>query len=109
MMSIYYASTPTRGNWFQTNQPEHESDDRAGDTVTSVCVTNEREIALQLQFDQHLSLYCGAAKPKLRGNQDIGFWEFFFGFLWFLKFTDNFGIVSSKMHSKTVTVLIPLK
>ena len=40
MTSFYYASTPTRGNWFQTNQPEHELDDRAGDTVTSVCVTN---------------------------------------------------------------------
>ena len=36
MMSFYYASKPTRGNWFQTNQPEHESDDRSGDTVTSV-------------------------------------------------------------------------
>ena len=44
--SFYYASTPTRDNCFQTNQPEHESDDRAGDTVTSVCVTNEKDIAL---------------------------------------------------------------
>ena len=25
-----YTVTPTHGNWFQTNQPEHESDDRAG-------------------------------------------------------------------------------
>ena len=41
MTPSYYASTPTRGNWFQTNQPGHKSDDHAGDTVTSVCVTSE--------------------------------------------------------------------
>ena len=41
-MTSYYDSTPTRGIWFQTSQPEHESDDRTGDTVTYVCeVTNE--------------------------------------------------------------------
>ena len=34
----------------QTNQPEHESDDHAGDTVTSVCVTNEKDMALQRQI-----------------------------------------------------------
>ena len=38
MTSFYYAFTPTRGNWFQTNQPEPESGDRAGDTVTPLCV-----------------------------------------------------------------------
>ena len=36
--------------WFQTNQPEHESDDLAGDTVTSVSVTNQKDVALQLQI-----------------------------------------------------------
>ena len=50
MTSFYYASTPTRGNWFQTNQLEHESDDRAGDTVTFVCVTIEKDMALQGQI-----------------------------------------------------------
>ena len=40
--SLCNASTTTRGNWFQTNQPKHESDDRAGDTVTSVGITNEK-------------------------------------------------------------------
>ena len=50
MTSFYYASTQTRDNWFQTNQPEQESDDRAGDTVTSVCVTNEKDMALQWQI-----------------------------------------------------------
>ena len=29
-----------------TNQPEHESDDPAGDTVAYVCVTNQKDIAL---------------------------------------------------------------
>ena len=32
--NVIYASTPKRGNLFQTNQPVHESDDRATDTVT---------------------------------------------------------------------------
>ena len=50
MTSFYYASIPTCGNWFQTNQLDHELDDRAGDTVTSVRVTNEKDMALQLQI-----------------------------------------------------------
>ena len=41
---------PTRGSWFQTNQPENESDDHAGDQVTSVCVTNEKDTAQQQQI-----------------------------------------------------------
>ena len=32
VMTFYHASIPTHGYWFQTNQPEHESDDRAGET-----------------------------------------------------------------------------
>ena len=64
MTSFYYASSPTHGNWFQTNQPEQELDDCAGDTVTSVCVggggcvcvcvcvcvTNGKGMALQRQI-----------------------------------------------------------
>ena len=50
MTSFYYASTPTRGKWFELNQPEHKSDDRAGDTATSLCVTNEKDMALQQQI-----------------------------------------------------------
>ena len=42
MTSFDYAVTPTCGNWFQTNQPEHESDDRLGNTLTS-----EEDMALQ--------------------------------------------------------------
>ena len=38
----YYTITPTHGNCFQTNQPEHESDDHAGNTITSVCNHWER-------------------------------------------------------------------
>ena len=50
MMSYYYALMPTCGSWFKTNQPEHESDGHAGDPVTSVCVTNEKDTALQWQI-----------------------------------------------------------
>ena len=45
MTSFDYAVTPTCGNWFHTNQPEHESDDRLGNTLTS-----EEDMALQRQF-----------------------------------------------------------
>ena len=51
MMSFNHVMIPTRGNWFQTNPLEHESDDRAGNTVSSVCViTNGKDMALQLQI-----------------------------------------------------------
>ena len=40
MGSFYYASSPICGNWFQTNQLENKSDDRAGNRVTPVFVTN---------------------------------------------------------------------
>ena len=50
MTSFYYAFKPTRDNLFQTNQPEHESDNRAGDMVSSVCVTNEKDMAPQRQI-----------------------------------------------------------
>ena len=49
LMYTFYASNLTHRNRFQTNQPEHESDDRAGDTVTPVCVTNKKDMALQQQ------------------------------------------------------------
>ena len=46
MTSFYYASAPTRNNCFQTNQPEHESDDHT-DSETSMCVnTDEKDTAL---------------------------------------------------------------
>ena len=51
MTSFDYVIIPTRGNWFQTSPLEHESDDLAGNTVSSVlCVTNEKDIALQRQI-----------------------------------------------------------
>ena len=37
---------PARGNWFQTNQPDHKSDDCA---LRTVCVTNEKDMAFQWQ------------------------------------------------------------
>ena len=50
MTSFNYASTPKRNSWFQTNQPKYELDDCAGDTITSVSVTNENDMALQRQI-----------------------------------------------------------
>ena len=42
-------SIQTRGNWFQTNPLEHESDDSVDNTISSVCVTNGKDMALQRQ------------------------------------------------------------
>ena len=47
---ILLCFSPTHGKWFQTNQPERELGDRAGDTVTSLCVFNEKDMALQWQI-----------------------------------------------------------
>ena len=48
MTSFDHVMIPTRGNWFQTNL--RESDDRAGNTVSSVSVTNGKDMALQRQI-----------------------------------------------------------
>ena len=53
-MSFDHVMIPTCGNWFQTNPPEDELDDHAGNTVSSVCVTNGKDMD-----------YCGFVKPKL--------------------------------------------
>ena len=50
MTSVYHVSTPTPGSWFQINQTEHESYDRTSDRVTSVSVTDEKNMALQRQI-----------------------------------------------------------
>ena len=50
MTSFENVMIPTHGNWFQTNPLEHESDDRAGNKVSSVCVTNGKDMAPQLQI-----------------------------------------------------------
>ena len=46
----YIVNTNTWKLWFQTNTLEHELDDRADNTVSSVCVTNEKNMALQRQI-----------------------------------------------------------
>ena len=50
MTSFDHVMIPTRGNQFQTNPLEHELDDHAGNTVSSVCVTNGKDMALQRQI-----------------------------------------------------------
>ena len=103
-----YVSTPTHGNWFQTNQPELELNDCAGDPVTSLCVPMRKIWHFSGKFDQYLSLYWGAVKPELQmGTRYWFLWESCE--IWLPKFTNNFGIVSSKMHLKAVKILIPLK
>ena len=48
MASFDYAIKPIRGNGFQTNSPEHGSDDRTGNKVTSVYVINDKDMAFSL-------------------------------------------------------------
>ena len=90
---------------------EHESDDRADNTVTHVCVSMMvlpmgKIWHVRGKFD--LSLYCGSVKPKFQtGLGDRFLWESCK--LWFLNFTDNFGTVSSKVHMKALTIFVPMK
>ena len=53
---------PARGNWFQTNQPDHESDDRS----LLLCVLQIEKNDIQRQIGQHFTLYCGTVKSKLQ-------------------------------------------
>ena len=98
---FYSASTTTRGNWFQTNPPEHESNDRAGDTVTSVLPMKKKKkkkkqpgTSAQIWSSFVTVLWsCGAVKPILQTGP--GYW-----FLcqscevWFPKSTVNCGCFS---------------
>ena len=59
------------------------------------------------KFDQHLSLYYYVVKLKSRRGPE--YWLCESCEIWFPKFTDNFDIISPKIHLKTVTILIPLK
>ena len=66
---------------------------RTGDTVTRVCVTNGKDVALQ-----HLSLHCGAIKQIQAGQGYCFLWESCE--IWVSKFTDSFGILLSKYTQK---------
>ena len=70
-----------------------------------LCVLAMRKIRHFIgKFNQNLSTQCGAVKLKLHTGPGYWFlwksWE-----IWFPKFTDNYGIVSSKMHLKAVAIL----
>ena len=92
-------------NWFQTNQPDHESDDRP----LFLCFTHEKDGILSTKF-KHLSLYCGSVKPKLQTGPEYMYWFLWESCeMWFLQFTDNIGIVSSKIHLKAVAIFVPLQ
>ena len=51
MMLFGHVMIPTRDNWFQTNPLEHESDNRAGNRVSSLCVTNGKIWHFSGKFD----------------------------------------------------------
>ena len=107
---FYYASTPIRGNWFQTNQPEQEIGwSHIWYSNFYVCYQWERYGTSTAKLDQHLSLYCGAVKTKITERTGIlyGLWESCE--IWFPKFTDNFGIVSSKMYLKSSYSFRPIE
>ena len=55
MTSFDHVMISTRNNWFQTNPMEHESDDHAGNTVSSVCVINGKHMTLQQQISSGVS------------------------------------------------------
>ena len=68
----------------------------------------ERYGILAAKFDQLLSLYCDSVKVKLQTGPGYWFlWESCE--MWFPKFIDNFGIVSSKIHVKADTIFYPIE
>ena len=105
MTSFHHVMISTCENWFQTNPLKHELDDRADNTVSSVCVLPVVKIwHFSSKFDHHLSLHCGSTKPKFKTG--LLYW-----FLWescelrFPEFTDNFGTDSSNIHLNAVQFL----
>ena len=72
MTSFDHVMIPTSGNWFQTNPVEHESDDRAGNTVFSLCVTNGKDMALQRQIWSTFVTVLWFRRTKIQDGRDIG-------------------------------------
>ena len=103
IMSFYYAITPAHGNCFQTwNQPEHESDDCTGNT--HVCVTSEKDMALQQQIWSTFVTVLWFIKTKITdGNRILVFVGYNFQIYW--KCWQH----SSKIHLKVVAIFVPLK
>ena len=63
MTSIDHVMISTRGNWYQTNSLEHESDDRADNTVSPVCVTMVKIWHFSGKFDNICHcIHCGSLK-----------------------------------------------
>ena len=54
MMSFNHVMITTRGNWFQTSPLEHESNDRAGNTEPPVCLTNGKDMALDMALQRQI-------------------------------------------------------
>ena len=68
-LRFYYDFISTRHNLLQTNQPEHELDNRRTcDTVISVYVTNEKDMDTPAAYLINIchcivELYCGEGNP----------------------------------------------
>ena len=91
IMSFDHVIISTPGNWFQTNTLEHESDDRTGNTVSSVCVTNGKDTALEWQiWPTYVTVLCFRKNHDSRYRAGI---LILVRVLWVTisKFTDNFG------------------
>ena len=91
----------------QTNhQPEHESDDREGDTVTSLCVCNQWE--RYGTSAQNLSLNCGAVKLELQTEPGYWFLESLVRYD-FQNLPTILAYFFSKIILKTVAILMSLQ
>ena len=80
MTLFFYASSHTRANWFQTNQPENESNV----LEYFLCVLPTGKVwHLSGKFDQHLLLHFGVVKPKLQTGPAYWFlWDMIFKIYW---------------------------
>ena len=95
---IMLSFIPIPGNWFQTNQPDNESDDRT--LFLYVLPMTKMWCFSGKIWSTFVTVLWFSKTQNNRQDRDIGSCE-----MWFPKFTDNFGIVSSKIHSKPVQFL----
>ena len=71
MTPFDHIMTLTRRNWFQANPLEDGSDDRTGNTESSVCIINGENMALQRQIPSIFVTVLWFSKTKIQDRAGI--------------------------------------
>ena len=69
MTSVNHVMTPTRGNWFQTNSLEHESDNYAN----LLCVLTMVQIIIANSHKSHIGQKKNVSHQNIQENASILF------------------------------------